>query len=181
MLRTPATPAACRRFLPRAGPPHPTLLPPCPQPSRLCQLVDHYSWPCTSQFVCVRALKLDTQVFGYSGGELRDGWRLSPAQECSEGGVQRGMLWQPPTLSQTLSQSSHPHFCYYSNSLSFFCFSPPCSCPLLSPLLLFLISSLLVRCLLPFHPSLLFIFHSGAIPADMIVVNLSSIHGDGDL
>ena len=76
VLWTPVTPpAACRRSSSPDSPP------PCPQPLRLCQLIDHYSWPCTSQFVCVClcvcvcvcTLKLDTQVFGYSGGELWDG------------------------------------------------------------------------------------------------------------
>lgn len=75
---------------PRAGPPHPTLLPPCPQPSRLCQLVDHYSWPCTSQFVCVCALLnlthrcLATQVANYEMDRDSPLLRNVAREECSE-------------------------------------------------------------------------------------------------
>lgn len=163
VLWTPATPAACRRFL--LGPGRLTWL-----SSHLVRnlgasvssLIIIADLAPRSLCVCVCALLnlthrcLATQVANYEMD--RDSPLLrNVARRSAAGG--RGMLWQPPTLSQT-----HPHFCYYSNSLSFFCFSPPCSCPLLTPLLLFLISFLLVRCLLPFHPSLLFIFHSGPFP-----------------
>lgn len=141
--------------------------------------------------VCVRArvcaLTLDRQVIGCTGGELWDGWRLSPVEECREeecSGRAVTTSHTEPNSFTPLIQTSVITF----HLLSFFCcFSPPCSSfDLSSPLSLnhpLPRSHFLPPRSLPSPVSSLAPLHIPfcPIPADVIVVNLSSIHGDGDL